>query len=197
MLSFTGKVKSMLRKMISRVAALSIVMAGPACAQSSPPPSSARAPITVGEVNAAQQAWCDGLVGISTAHAEKKDYKSLATAMLSKDYNYDNGVVLFNPTLTFGAQNFRLDKEGAAAYFIGGNPKYPNDKGFALLGWVKCSYTNAGELIEGDIAMTMGNVSVTNASGKVTTVDKFFAFKRGADGKLKIIVHKSSLPNKS
>jgi hypothetical protein len=25
-------------------------------------------------------------------------------------------------------------------------------------------------------------------------VDKFFAFKRGADGKLKIIVHKSSLP---
>ena len=109
----------MLRKMVSRVAVLSILMAGPACAQSSPPPSSARAPVTVGEVNAAQQAWCDGLVGISKAHAEKKDYKSLAAAMLSRDYNYDNGVVLFNPTLTFGAQNFRLDKEGRAVIVPG------------------------------------------------------------------------------
>jgi hypothetical protein len=45
---------------------------------------------------------------------------------------YDNGTVLFKPTLTFGDQTFRLDKEGAAAYFIGGNPKYPNDTGFAL-----------------------------------------------------------------
>jgi len=26
-------------------------------------------------------------------------------------------------------------------------------------------------------------------------VDKFFAFRRGADGKLRIVVHKSALPN--
>jgi hypothetical protein len=51
-------------------------------------------------------------------------------------------------------------------------------------------------LIEGDIAATMGNVFLTDNKGKVTTVDKFFAFKRGADGKLRIIVHKSALPFK-
>jgi hypothetical protein len=159
-----------------------------------------RAPLTIREVNAAQQAWCDGLVSIAKAHADGKDYKSITMAMLSNNYNYDNGVVLFKPTLTFGDQTFRLDKEGAAAYFVGGNPKYPNDAGFALKPWVKCTYTNAGNdagvLIEGDIAATMGNVYLTDTAGTVTTVDKFFAFKRGPDGKLKIIVHKSALPYK-
>lgn len=52
-----------------------------------------------------------------------KDYKPVALAMLSNSYNYDNSVVLFKPTLTFGDQTFRLDNEGASAYFIGGNPK--------------------------------------------------------------------------
>jgi hypothetical protein len=158
----------------------------------------ARAPITVEDVNAAQQGWCDALISIAKAHADGGDYKAIATAVLSNVYNYDAGIVLFNPTLTFGAQNFRLDKEGAAAYFIGGNPKFPNDSGFALKPWVNCSYTNAGNnagvMIEGDIAMTMGNVTLIDNKGAQTTVDKFFAFKRGADGKLKIIAHKSALP---
>jgi len=162
--------------------------------------TASRAPITVQDVNDAQQGWCDALLSISKAYAEGRDYKSIATAVLSNTYNYGNGIVLFNPTLTFGAQNFRLDKEGAAAYFIGGNPKYPDDKGFALNPWVKCSYTNAGDnrgvLIEGEIAATMGNVVLIDNKGNKTTVDKFFAFKRGADGKLRIIVHKSSLPFK-
>lgn len=162
------------------------------------PVAAARAPITVQEVNDAQQGWCNALLSIAKAHAEGKDYQSIATAVLSNNYNYDNGTVLFNPTLTHGAQNFRLDKEGAAAYFIGGNPKYPNDEGFALKPWVSCSYTNAGNnagvLIEGDVAATMGNVILIDNQGKETTVDKFFAFKRGTDGKLRIIVHKSSLP---
>ena len=37
------------------------------------------------------------------------------------------GVVLFKPTLTFGDQTFRLDNEGASTYFIGGDPKKPDD----------------------------------------------------------------------
>lgn len=156
-------------------------------------------PLTVGEVNAAQQAWCDGLLSIAKTKAEGGDYKAVALAVLSNNYNYDHGSVLFNPTLTFGEQTFRLDKEGAAAYFIGGNPKYPHDDGFALKPWVGCRYTNAGGdagvLIEGDIAATMGNVYLTDASGGETMVDKLFVFLRGDDGKLRIIVHKSALPN--
>ncbi|HYN60500.1 MAG TPA: hypothetical protein VET87_13225, partial [Rubrivivax sp.] len=197
----------MKKSLISAAAAVLAALLASACSKAPDAPVAApaasavvvvRAPITVAEVNAAQQGWCDALISIAKAHAEGGDYKTIATAVLSNVYNYDNGIVLFNPTLTFGAQNFRLDKESAAAYFIGGNPKFPNDSGFALKPWVNCSYTNAGNnegvLIEGETAMTMGNVTLIDAKGAQTTVDKFFAFKRGADGKLKIIVHKSSLP---
>lgn len=163
------------------------------------PGATARAPITVADVNAAQQSWCDGLLAIAKAHAEGGDYKSIALGVLSNNYNYDFGRVLFRPTLTYGPQTFRLDREGAAAYFIGGNPKYPSDSGFALKPWVGCRYTNdgddAGVLIDGEFAATMGNVTLTDTSGAETMVDKFFAFRRGADGKLRIVVHKSALPN--
>lgn len=119
--------------------------------------------------------------------------------MLSDLYDYDQGTVLFRPTLTFGEQTFRLTKEGAAAYFIGGNAAYPNDDGFALKRWVDCRYTNAGDnagvLIDGEVAATMGNVYLTDASGAETMVDKLFVFRRGDDGRLRIIVHKSALPN--
>ncbi len=193
------------KSLISTSAAVLAALLTSACSKEPEAPkvdaataTAARAPITVEEVNAAQQGWCDALLSIAKAHAEGGDYKAIATAVLSNVYNYDAGMVLFNPTLTFGAQNFRLDKEGAAAYFIGGNPKFPNDSGFALKPWVNCSYTNAGNnagvLIEGETAMTMGNVTLIDNKGGQTTVDKFFAFKRGADGKLKIIVHKSALP---
>jgi hypothetical protein len=40
----------------------------------------------------------------------------------------------------------------------------------------------------------MGNVWVTDKDGNETMVDKTFVFKKGEDGKLKLIVHKSALP---
>lgn len=155
--------------------------------------------ITYDEVNAAQQAWCDALVKIGTLKEEGGDYKTFASEVLSSAYNYDNGKVFFKPTLAFGDQTFRNDKKGALAYFIGGDPDYPNDKGFALTPWVKARYDNAGKnnegiQIYGSIAITMGNVWVTGKDGKEVMVDKTWVFKKGKDGKLKIIAHKSSLP---
>jgi hypothetical protein len=155
--------------------------------------------ITYDEVNAAQQAWCDALVKIGKLKEEGGDYKSFATEVLSTAYNYDYGRVFFKPTLAYGDQTFRNDKKGALAYFIGGDPDYPNDKGFALTPWIKARYDNAGEnnegiQIYGSVAITMGNVWVTGKDGKEVMVDKTWVFKKGKDGKLRIIVHKSSLP---
>jgi hypothetical protein len=155
--------------------------------------------ITYDEVNAAQQAWCDALVKIGKLKEEGGDYKAYAEQVLSTAYNYDSGKVFFKPTLAFGSQTFRNDKKGALAYFVGGDPSYPNDKGFALTPWVKARYDNAGEKNEGiqiygSIAITMGNVWVTGKDGKEVMVDKTWVFKKGKDGKLRIIVHKSSLP---
>lgn len=155
--------------------------------------------ITYDEVNAAQQAWCDALVKIGKLEQEGGDYRAYAEQVLSEAYNYDNGKVFFKPTLAYGDQTFRNDKKGALAYFIGGDLEYPNDKGFALTPWVKARYDNAGKnnegiQIYGSIAITMGNVWVTDKKGKEVMVDKTWVFKKGKDGKLRIIVHKSSLP---
>ncbi len=155
--------------------------------------------ITYDEVNAAQQAWCDALVKIGQMKENGEDYKSYAEQVLSEAYNYDHGKVFFKPTLAFGDQTFRNDKKGALAYFIGGDKDYPDDKGFALTPWVKARYDNAGQnnegiQIYGSVAITMGNVWVTDKNGKEVMVDKTWVFKKGKDGKLRIIVHKSSLP---
>ena len=155
--------------------------------------------ITYDEINAAQQAWCDALVKIEKLKEEGGDYKAFAEEVLSTAYNYDNGKVFFKPTLAYGDQTFRNTKKGALAYFVGGDPEYPNDKGFALTPWVKARYDNAGGKNEGiqiygSVAITMGNVWVTDKTGKEVMVDKTWVFKKGKDGKLKIIVHKSALP---
>ncbi|WP_198669896.1 hypothetical protein [Cognataquiflexum aquatile] len=155
--------------------------------------------ITYDEVNAAQQAWCDALVKIGQTKEEGGDYRKVAEQVLSEAYNYDYGKVFFKPTLAFGDQTFRNDKKGALSYFVGGDPDFPNDKGFALTPWVKARYDNAGSdnqgiQIYGSVAITMGNVWVTDKEGNETMVEKTWVFKKGIDGKLRIIVHKSSLP---
>ena len=155
--------------------------------------------ITYDEVNAAQQAWCDALVKIGKLKEQGGDYKAYAEKFLSEAYNYDYGKVFFKPTLAFGDQTFRNTKKGALAYFVGGDLDYPNDKGFALTPWVKARYDNAGNTNEGiqiygSVAITMGNVWVADNTGKEVMVDKTWVFKKGMDGKLRIIVHKSALP---
>jgi hypothetical protein len=155
--------------------------------------------ITYDEVNAAQQAWCDALVQIGKLKEEGGDYRGYAEKVLSEAYNYNYGKVFFKPTLAYGDQTFRNDKKGALAYFVGGDPDYPNDKGFALNPWVKARFDNAGEKNEGiqiygSVAITMGNVWVTDKNGKEVKVDKTWVFRKGKDGKLRIIVHKSALP---
>jgi hypothetical protein len=114
------------------IASLSIGSAFPVFAKDKVP-----AEITKAEVNAAQQAWCDALVAIGKTHDDGGDAKAFATKVLTEAYNYDKGTVFFKPTLAYGKNTFRPTKEGALAYFVGGNPEFPEDKGFALTPWVK------------------------------------------------------------
>lgn len=156
-------------------------------------------PITKAEVNAAQQAWCDALVAIGKTHADGGDAKALASKVLDDAYAYDHDGVFFKPTLAHDKNTFRPTKKGALAYFVGGDPDFPEDQGFALKPWVKARYDNLGDgdegiQIHGDIAITMGNVWVIDQEGNEIMVDKTFVFKKGADGKLRLIVHKSALP---
>ncbi|MCO6046075.1 hypothetical protein NG895_19415 [Aeoliella sp. ICT_H6.2] len=160
--------------------------------------STEQPPITVAEVNAAQQAWCDGLVEISKVHQANGDYRAVATQLIDDLYDYEDGKVFFKPTLAFGKNTFRPTREGAISYFVGGDDSYPEDSGFALNNWTEVTYDNNasenGVQIHGDVAITMGNVYLTDAKGEQAMVDKTFVFRRGSDGKLRLCVHKSSLP---
>lgn len=144
----------------------------------------------------AQKAWAESLLKISKTHMDGGDYKKVASEELDKGYNYANGIVLFKPTLTTGEQTFRMDKEGALAYFIGGNPSYKNDTGFALKGWVKYGIANKGIILNGSTAISMGNIILTDKNGNEVVVDKTWGFKMNELGELKIILHHSSLPYK-
>lgn len=152
--------------------------------------------ITEAEVLAAQKAWGEGLVAISTTYDDKglEAAKDLAEKIIDQAYGYDYGVVLFKPTLTTAPQTFRLTKEGALAYFVGNDPNFPSDTGFALKGWRDVKIENAAIIITGEEATTMGKVMITDKNGKVTTVDKTWEFIKDQEGKLRIILHHSSLP---
>ena len=148
------------------------------------------------EVLAAQAAWGDALVAISKTYEQKGigAAKSLAGKVIDEAYGYQFGPVLFKPTLTVVPQTFRTTKAGALSYFVGGNPAFPKDTGFALKGWRKVEIRNAAILLSGNTATTMGNVSITDKLGKVTTVDKTWTYMKDDNGKLRIVVHHSSLP---
>lgn len=89
-----------------------------------------------------------------------------------------------------------MDKEGALAYFVGGNDKYEADSGFAPKGWKKCESKPRAFVLDGDVALSMGNVHMWNAKGEETVVDKTWGYKLDGKGKMRIILHHSSLPYK-
>ena len=155
--------------------------------------------ISESEVIAAQQAWGNALVAIGKAYETggQKAASELAGKVIDEAYGYNLGPVLFKPTLAEAPQTFRTTRDGALAYFVGGDEDYPNDTGFALKGWTKVEIRNAAIHINGDVASTMGKVILTNKDGSVTTVDKTWKFKKTDDGKLRIVLHHSSLPYSS
>lgn len=152
--------------------------------------------ISEAQVLQAQKAWCAGLLSISKAYATGGIAKAKATAnaVLDKAYAYQYGPVAFKPTLTSPPQTFRPTKAAALAYFVGADPNYPKDSGFAIKPWTSCAIRNQVIQLLGITANTMGNVDLTNDKGVVTTVDKTWTFMREPDGSIRIILHHSSLP---
>ena len=165
------------------------------------------AAITEAEVTAAQKAWCDGLVAVSNAYSlGNSEFLDAAKNMITALYDYktpDGGKVFFKPTLANGTTTFRPTFNSALSYFVGSSlvndPAYPDDSGFATNGWTEVTFDNSagspyygGIQIYNNIAITMGNVFLKNASG-TTQVDKTFVFRRASDGTLRIVLHKSAL----
>lgn len=175
---------------------LPLLVAAPAAALADSLPMRMNGNISEQQVLDAQNNWCNGLLAISKSYATGgfAAAEKTASKILDQAYGYQYGAVAFKPTLTQPPQTFRGTKAGALAYFVGGNPSYPNDKGFAIKPWRTCMIRNQVIQFHGDLAITMGNVDLTDSSGKVTTVDKTWAFLREPDGEVRIVLHHSSLP---
>ncbi len=198
-----------MRKMLTLTTAAALLFAGPAMALSdratpsgaSYPvanlsPAAAAAPITVAEVEAAQRAWGEALVSISQEYKANGQAAAtrLAGQVLDAAYGYNLGPVAFKPTLAHGDTTFRTTRESALAYFVGGNPSFAEDTGFALKAWRSYEIDNAAVVINGPTAISTGNVMLTNDKGEVTTVNKTWGWVRDANGALRIVLHHSSLP---
>ena len=149
-------------------------------------------PITLDEIVALQTAWGEGLVAISTAYANNNDYALIAQGVLDSLYGYVDGVVLFKPTV---AQEipFRFTEAAAASYFIGGNIE--EDTGFALSPWTGVRFGDDGQyIINGETALWMGSVFLTNGDGVEIRVEKSLGLYRDSNGDVRIQLHHSSVP---
>lgn len=150
--------------------------------------------ITEQEVLGAQQAWGEGIVKIGQVYITNGDYKATAINHINEFYDYQDGVVLFKPTLVSQVQ-FRTDFQGALSYFIGDDGNYPEDHGFAIKPWSSVRWENIGTRIIGNMAIAMGNYYFTPAKGgEDVKVEYSFAYTKNKEGKLKIILHDSHLP---
>ena len=164
--------------------------------------------ITPEEINQAQRTWCTKLVEISRAYMDRarvgdEEYRRLAREFVDQRYDdWEEEQVFFRPTLALAPQNFRTTREGALAYFIGENNRFP-DKGFIKLNWIHARHDNiveGNEAIQthGNIGIAMGNVYLTpeiSTDGKDTVVDKIFVFRKYGENDLRLIVHNSAATN--
>lgn len=195
----------MIRTLLFSAATLAIAACSPGYASAKPraaAPAQSAVPvdqssncITEREVVAAQRAWGDGIIKIGKTFTEGGDYSAAASAHIEQFYAYDLSLVLFKPTLA-SVEQFRTAFDGAHSYFVGGNPSYPEDKGFAIKPWTKVRWQNAGITNNAcNMAVAMGNYYFTPRDGTgETKVEYTFAYIRDPQGQLKIVVHQSSVP---
>ena len=151
-------------------------------------------PITAEEVAAAQQAWGEGIVAIGEVFTAEGDYSARAQEHIAAHYAYGDGqTILFKPTLAAEDQ-FRETNEEALSYFVG--TEGTEDGGFAIAPYTNVRWENNGTVIsdDGSMAVAMGNYFFTGTDGNETKVEYSFAYERGADGDLDIVLHHSSLP---
>ncbi|WP_234859210.1 hypothetical protein [Aquimarina aquimarini] len=149
--------------------------------------------ITKQEVENAQKIWGEGVVNIGALASEREKCESFTQNFVTQLYDFDTKEVLFKPTKT-AIQQFRITKEGAISYFIGGNTNYSEDNGFALQPWTKVRFENVSLILEENRALAMGNYFFTDTKGGETKVEYTFGYSKDKSGNLNIDLHHSSLP---
>ena len=142
-----------------------------------------------------QTKWANGIVELGKTKGDIVNSKKLATDFINSLYDFKNGTVQFKPTKASEFQ-FRNDFNSALSYFIGSNPSFAEDAGFALNPWVDVEFKNDSINIFDNLGLAMGNYFFTDLKGEKTKVEYSFVYRREGES-LKIILHHSSLPYSS
>ncbi len=149
--------------------------------------------LTKDSVRDAQKSWGNGIIQIGEAYINQSDYKTITKKFIQNHYGYNEGIVLFKPTLA-SVEQFRDTFEKALSYFIAGNSNYPEDHGFAIKPWKEVKFRNAGIILIKNHAVAMGNYYFTDFEGEKVKVEYTFGYFLDSAGNVKIHLHHSSLP---
>lgn len=149
--------------------------------------------ITSEELNAAQKSFGDTIVDIGKYYKKGWSYKEHALMFVDRMFAYDLGPVLFKPAEA-KKHPFRLDREGALAYYRGMDENYPEDTGFALRPWVRYDLENSAVILQEKTAFAMGNYLFEDADGGTTEAQYTFGYVKDEEGALRIHVFMASIP---
>lgn len=144
------------------------------------------------DVERTQVAWGQGIVEIGASSTWEEAY-SKAEKMILELYKVADGKLLFCPTKV-SVVPFRHTLESAISYFVGNNPGYAEDSGFALEPWVEVRFENAGIITRQDNAIAMGHYFFKREDGSEVLVEYTFSYVVGPNGNLLIELHHSALP---
>lgn len=147
--------------------------------------------LTQDDIMEAQKMWGDAVVAIGAAGEKAAE---VAEEAARAAYAFELGEIHFKPTLVSEIP-FRPDLEGTLSYFISGNDKYPEDKGFALKPWSKVRFVNDTVKIFGNKAIAMGHYYFTAAeTGEETKVEYTKGYVKTEDGRVLLFLQDSHIP---
>ena len=149
--------------------------------------------ITKDEIFSAQKKWANSLVEIGSLKENRENCEERTSEILKDLYAFESGDVLFKPTKASQVQ-FRKNFTAAKSYFIGGDEKYPEDKGFALEPWQDIRFENTWVVTDNNRALAMGNYYFKAPEKDEVKVEYTFSYVKNDEGDLKIDLHHSSLP---
>lgn len=151
------------------------------------------------EVDEAQRAWGDAIVGIGVTEGANLDFQASASQMVDSLYAFGVADVLFKPTMAERTP-FRTTRAGVLSYFISGpgvTTAFPEDTehgGFARHPWSAVRFEPAGIWLGAGAALSMGHYHFMDSSQVEHTAEFSFAYVRDVNGTLRIALHHSSFP---
>lgn len=147
-------------------------------------------------IEEAQRAWSKGIVRLGTLHSIHGDYETAGAQFVDSLYAFSIRPVLFRPA-ELEEHPYRHTRDGAISYFVGGDPRYLEDKGFALEDWRSVHFSSAGTLYQGDESITMGSVAFEGNGGVQTEADYVFGYVQDSTGRLRVNLFQTSYPEQT